>query len=260
MYVPARRVLLEDVVLHGAGDLFGWAALLLRDELIQQQQHRGGRVDRHRGRHPVERNVHRGGSPCPPASRSPLPPCRPRRWTSGHPSRSRSGWEGRMPPTARSGPASAGTGSARSTLAAEPNPAYWRMVHRRPRYMSLWMPRVNGKAPGAGSSARRSSTEYTGLSGTPAVVVDVAHFPRTPSARRPCSWDARTRCACHGVPMRGSESISSSPASRALQRRARCRPRRRRRDGGPVRAWPRTSRPANPRAGPTSARPRRRRP
>ena len=26
--------------------------------------------------------------------------------------------------------------------AAVPKPAYWRIVHRRPRYMSRWMPRV----------------------------------------------------------------------------------------------------------------------
>ena len=29
-----------------------------------------------------------------------------------------------------------------------PNPAYWRIVHGRPRYMVGWMPRVNGYSPG----------------------------------------------------------------------------------------------------------------
>jgi hypothetical protein len=29
------------------------------------------------------------------------------------------------------------------------------------------MPRVKGKSPGSGSSARRSSTEYTGFKGRP---------------------------------------------------------------------------------------------
>ena len=40
---------------------------------------------------------------------------------------------------------------------AEPNPAYWRIVHGRPRYMSGYGPRVNGNAPGASSApgARR---------------------------------------------------------------------------------------------------------
>ena len=32
---------------------------------------------------------------------------------------------------------------------AVPNPAYWRIVHRRPRYMDDCTPRVNGKLPGS---------------------------------------------------------------------------------------------------------------
>ena len=44
---------------------------------------------------------------------------------------------------------------------AVPNPAYWRMVHSRPRYMSGRIPRVKGKCPGspscrAGSQPSRS--------------------------------------------------------------------------------------------------------
>src|SRR5450759_2625107 len=54
---PPCRVLLEDVVLHRARDLFRRAALLLGHELVQQQQHRGGGVDGHRGRHLFERDV-----------------------------------------------------------------------------------------------------------------------------------------------------------------------------------------------------------
>ena len=50
----ARRVLLEDVVLDGARDLFRRASLLLRHELIEQQQHRRGGIDRHRRRDPVQ--------------------------------------------------------------------------------------------------------------------------------------------------------------------------------------------------------------
>ena len=45
---------------------------------------------------------------------------------------------------------------------AVPNPAYWRIVHRRPRYIVGWMPRVKGGSPGrpadaAASRARSSS-------------------------------------------------------------------------------------------------------
>ena len=43
-----------------------------------------------------------------------------------------------------------------------PKPTYWRMVHTRARYISGWMPRVNGNSPGAprsraGSKRSRSS-------------------------------------------------------------------------------------------------------
>ena len=31
---------------------------------------------------------------------------------------------------------------------AVPNPAYWRMVQKRPRYMVGWIPRVKGNSPG----------------------------------------------------------------------------------------------------------------
>ena len=45
---------------------------------------------------------------------------------------------------------------------AEPNPAYWRIVHNFERYMPAWTPRVYGNAPGspscvAGSQPSRSS-------------------------------------------------------------------------------------------------------
>ena len=55
--VPARDVLLEDVVLDRAAQLLRRHALLLADELVEQQQHRGGRVDRHRRRDLVERDA-----------------------------------------------------------------------------------------------------------------------------------------------------------------------------------------------------------
>ena len=37
----------------------------------------------------------------------------------------------------------------RLVSAAVPKPAYWRIDHGRPAYMSRWMPRVNGNDPGS---------------------------------------------------------------------------------------------------------------
>ena len=51
----ARDVLLEHVVLDGPGELVAGNPLLLRDQLVEQQEHRARRVDRHRGGHLVER-------------------------------------------------------------------------------------------------------------------------------------------------------------------------------------------------------------
>ena len=55
--VAARDVLLEHVVLGRAAQLLAGNALLLADKLVQQQQARGRRVDRHRRRHLVQRHV-----------------------------------------------------------------------------------------------------------------------------------------------------------------------------------------------------------
>jgi hypothetical protein len=55
--VPARDVLLEYVVLRRAAQLLGWDALLLADELVEEQQDRGRRVDRHRRRDLVQRDL-----------------------------------------------------------------------------------------------------------------------------------------------------------------------------------------------------------
>src|SRR5829696_5592488 len=55
--VPARDVLLEDVVLCRAAELLRLDALLLADELVEQQQDRRGRVDRHRRRDLVQRDA-----------------------------------------------------------------------------------------------------------------------------------------------------------------------------------------------------------
>ena len=55
--VAARHVLLEHVVLDRAAQLLGAHALLLADQLVEQQQDRRRRVDRHRGRDLVERDL-----------------------------------------------------------------------------------------------------------------------------------------------------------------------------------------------------------
>ena len=55
--VAARDVLLQDVVLDRAAELLGIDALLLADEFVEEKEDRGGRVDRHRGRDLVERDL-----------------------------------------------------------------------------------------------------------------------------------------------------------------------------------------------------------
>ena len=69
-------------------------------------------------------------------------------------SRSPSGSAGRRRPTGRSGPARAGSGSARSSRPRVEKPAYWRIVQSRPRYIVGWTPRVNGNSPGRPEVAR----------------------------------------------------------------------------------------------------------
>ena len=67
---------------------------------------------------------------------------------SARPSRSPSGWAGRRRPRGRSGPARAGSGSARWCRPRVEKPAYWRIVQKRPRYIVGWTPRVKGNSPG----------------------------------------------------------------------------------------------------------------
>ena len=55
--VAPGDVLLEDVVLDGAAQLLPAHPLPLGDQLVQEQEQRCGRVDRHRGRHLAERNA-----------------------------------------------------------------------------------------------------------------------------------------------------------------------------------------------------------
>src|SRR5439155_2274721 len=63
--VPACDVLLEDVVLDGAAEPVPRDALPFGDELVEEQEERRGRVDRHRGgglaeRDPAEQELHVG--------------------------------------------------------------------------------------------------------------------------------------------------------------------------------------------------------
>ena len=62
-----------------------------------------------------------------------------------------------MRPRAPSGRGRAASGSAAFVSSADPKPAYWRIVHGRPRYMSAYGPRVNGKAPGGSAGPEASS-------------------------------------------------------------------------------------------------------
>ena len=41
---------------------------------------------------------------------------------------------------------------------AEPKPAYWRIVHGRPRYIVGYGPRVNGNSPGSSGSRPATSS------------------------------------------------------------------------------------------------------
>ena len=58
---------------------------------------------------------------------------------------------------------------------AVPNPANWRIVHNRPRYMLGYTPRVNGYSPGnpiRSSNEPTSSGLYSGRTGSPDSVVN----------------------------------------------------------------------------------------
>ena len=57
MYVPARDVLLQNVVLNRPADLRQVGVLLLRRRNVERQQDRRRRVDRHRGRDLLKRNA-----------------------------------------------------------------------------------------------------------------------------------------------------------------------------------------------------------
>ena len=144
----ARHVLLEHVVLDRAVEPAPRHAALLRDDQIERQQDRRGGVDRHRGgnlveRQSVEQRLHVGEradrhAHAPDFS---LPP-------ADGPSRGPSGSADRRRPRARSAPARTDSDSGGWIRRAVPNPAYWRIVHSRPRYIVGCTPRVKGYSPG----------------------------------------------------------------------------------------------------------------
>ena len=152
--VAARDVLLQHVVLDRAAELLGRDALLLGDRSYMQRAGCGGRVDRHRGRDLVERDlveeIRMSSSVSIGDARAPTSPSQ-----SGS-SESRPSCVGRSKATRdRSFRARAGSGSGRWF------PPGWRSRRTAASSRggrgtcSSWMPRVNGYAPG---SPRRSST------------------------------------------------------------------------------------------------------
>jgi hypothetical protein len=126
-------------------------ALLLGDDDVQRQQHRGRRVDRHRRRHLVERDVaeqpgHVGERRHAHALAADLAE-RPR--VLGVVAHERRHVEGGR---------QAGLPEASKNLkrwlvsSGVPKPANMRIVHGLPRYIVACGPRVNGKLPGSPSA------------------------------------------------------------------------------------------------------------
>ena len=113
--VAARDVLLEHVVLRRPAQLLARDALLLAHELVEQQQHRGGRVDRHRRRDLVERDRVERRAHVVDRVDGHARAARPRPGSAGCRSPGRAGWAGRRPSTGPSSRAPAGSGSARWT-------------------------------------------------------------------------------------------------------------------------------------------------
>jgi len=54
----------------------------------------------------------------------------------------------------------------RLVSSGDPNPANWRIVQSRPRYMVGWVPRVKGKRPGSPTSRRSSAPVRLAASST----------------------------------------------------------------------------------------------
>ena len=135
-------------------------ALLLGDQLVEQQQRRRRGVDRHRGRDLVEgqppsssAHVHSSEEIATPT----LPDLALGARVIGVVAHLRGQVEGARQP----GLAGARRNLKRSFVAsAVPKPAYWRIVQSRPRYMEAWTPRVKGYSPGR--PGRASAIEAPG--------------------------------------------------------------------------------------------------
>ena len=128
-------------------------ALLLADQLVQQQQAGGGRVDRHRRGHLIERDAVEGGAHVVDRVDRHAGAARPRRGSAGCRSPGRAASAGRRPSTGRSSPSRAGSGSARWT----PSPRRSRRTGASStvclRYISRCTPRVYGNSPGSPRSS-----------------------------------------------------------------------------------------------------------
>ena len=138
--VPARDVLLEDVVLRGAAQLLRLHALLLADQLVEQQQHGGGRVDRHRRGDLGERDAVEHPPHVVDRVDGHAGAARPRPRTAGRRSRGRAGWAGRTPSTGRWSRGRSGSGSARWSPWRWRSPRTGASSSVRSRYIRSWMP------------------------------------------------------------------------------------------------------------------------
>ena len=144
MYVPARGIFLEDVVLDRSSERRRVNALALGRELVEEQEHRSGSVDRHRRRDLVLGDAAHQQLHVVERVRSPRRPCRPLRARPGRHCRSPSGSGGRRPRRARSARPAAGNGIAR-----------WSVRRFRSR-------RTDASSRAAIGSPRRGSLSCTG--------------------------------------------------------------------------------------------------
>ena len=120
---------------------------------------------------------------------------------------------------------------------AEPNPAYWRMVHSRSRYMDSYGPRTYGGSPGWPMVGPGSSGgPYQGSTGIPESVVIIAGRrpgPRGSRAMTPATTSSigvptpktartprpvRAATSWGGIVPPTTSGMSSAPAARCASR------------------------------------------
>ena len=168
MYVPARQVLLDDVVLGRAAQLGRRRALLLGVGHVEREQPRRGGVDRHRRVHLRPAGCRRAACACGRGGRPARRPCRPRPAPSASRGRSRSGSAGRRRSTGRSGPWPGSCGRARSTPRPSSGPSRSASstagpVRGGPRSSSQCAPGVRSRCHSG--PRRRASVEVLGRGG-----------------------------------------------------------------------------------------------